>query len=279
MIPKKLHYCWFGTAPKSDLIQFCAESWRKHCPDFELIEWNEGNFDLDRFPIAAAAFKRKKYAFVSDVARAHALYTQGGVYVDADVEIRRSLDPFLDHRAFTGFEQKGTPFTAVWGSTPGHRLARLVLEYYQHATESEVIDVPNTGFVKDILERSFGVKSDVDALQECSDGLWIYPSTTFCVNLPENYATHHFANSWMAVSLPTNWSHVVLASFCLDELNKLKAHGIKFSGEDRSFDAEIRFQRDLERLRWHAGEMVHVVKRRLRRMLVQGTFQRTRQSS
>ena len=278
MIPRIIHYCWFGRGEKPDLIQFCLNSYREHCTEYEIIEWNEQNFPIENFPIAATAYEQKKYAFVSDVARAYVLYTYGGVYVDADVEIRRSLDRFLVHTAFTGFEKRGFPFTAVWGSVTEHKLAQMILDYYAKVDAKAIIGTPNTVFVRDILVTHFGVNPDIDELQHCSDGLVVYPSNFFCVNLPENFTTHHFAGTWMERKSVSHYSNIVLASFYSNSLKGLAANGIHLSSERLRPDREIgwediEFTGDWEQLKWHGYHAYDLMRRllqqRIRRILKQ----------
>lgn len=104
MIPKKIHYCWFGRGEKPASVQKCIESWKKFCPDYEIIEWNEDNFDIHCMPYTQQAYSAKKYAFVSDVARLIIVYKYGGIYLDTDVELIKSPDPLLSNTSFMGFE-------------------------------------------------------------------------------------------------------------------------------------------------------------------------------
>lgn len=104
MIPKKIHYCWFGGNPKPDSVQKCINSWKRFCPDYEIIEWNESNFDIHCMPFVEQAIEAKKYAFASDVARLMVVYENGGLYFDTDVEVIRSFDALLENQAFLGFE-------------------------------------------------------------------------------------------------------------------------------------------------------------------------------
>jgi hypothetical protein len=259
IIPRSLHYCWFGRNKKPDLAQFCISTWRTHCPNFQIIEWNEDNFDISAFPVAAAAYEQKKYAFVTDLVRAHVLYTHGGIYLDTDVEIRRDLSAFLEHRAFIGFERSGIPFTAVWGSVAKHALAQAILNHYSTALVDEIIDVPNTVFISKLLQDRFGVDPNSDELQKCADDLVIYPSNIFCLDLPENYATHHFAGSWVAVKESINYSQIALAYFYLDALRKLERQGVVISNS-RELIAS-----DREQLKWHAKKIREVLLRVIRR--------------
>lgn len=105
MIPKTIHYCWFGGKPKPRAVQRCIDSWRKYCPDYEVKEWNEGNFDVYVLPYTRDAYQAGKYAFVSDVARFWVLYQEGGVYFDTDVEVIRPIDDLVERGAFMGWEK------------------------------------------------------------------------------------------------------------------------------------------------------------------------------
>lgn len=196
MIPKIIHYCWFGGGPFNEVIDFCMASWKKNLPDYEVIRWDETNFDLENAPnFVKTAFQNKKWAFVSDYVRAYALYHHGGVYLDTDVEIKQSLNPFLTHGAFSGFEQTGSPFTALWAAEKNHRWPKLVLEYYERQPEFSL--KTNTRIVSEILEQEYKVDPTVNGLQKLDEGIFIYPSETFCVDVPVNFACHHFNCSWV----------------------------------------------------------------------------------
>lgn len=107
MIPRIIHYCWFGNNPKPPIAQKCYKSWRKYCPEYKIIEWNEDNFDLSTAPLyVQQAYIAKKWAFVTDYIRLKVVYDNGGIYLDTDVELVRSLDDLLGYRAFFGFEGK-----------------------------------------------------------------------------------------------------------------------------------------------------------------------------
>ena len=109
-IPKVLHYCWFGGAPKPKNIQNCIRSWKKYCPDYEIIEWNEQNFDVSQSLYTRQAYDARRWAFVADYARLKILYEQGGIYRDTDVELLRPLDDLLAYPAFFGFQRPRLQF-------------------------------------------------------------------------------------------------------------------------------------------------------------------------
>ncbi len=104
MIPKIIHYCWFGNNEKPDLILRCIQSWHQYCPDYEIIEWNESNWDVNQYAYAKNAYEQKKWAFVSDVARLDVVYRFGGFYLDTDVELKESLDRWREYSAVFAFE-------------------------------------------------------------------------------------------------------------------------------------------------------------------------------
>jgi len=208
-IPKIIHYCWFGGAPKNELILKCMESWKEFCPDYKIIEWNEGNFDLSVCPYVQEAYEAKKWAFVTDYVRVWALNQFGGVYLDTDVEIRASLDSFLAHDAFTGFERPDLPFTAVFGCKKNHSFTEIILHSYDgrhFVLEDGSFDMKtNTESVTELLVNHYGIRLD-NSVQHTHDGLYIYPNDFFCpkshsdnvVRITQNtYAIHWFDGSWM----------------------------------------------------------------------------------
>lgn len=105
MIPKKIHYCWFGNNSKSSLVEKCIRSWKKYCQDYEIIEWNEENFDISQCPLyVQEAYQEKQWAFVTDYVRLKIVYENGGIYMDTDVELKKNLDEFLKYNGYFGFE-------------------------------------------------------------------------------------------------------------------------------------------------------------------------------
>ena len=133
MIPRKIHYCWFGRGEMPQAAKDCIASWQRMMPDWEYKLWNEDNFDVNSTPYAKEAYEAGKMAFVSDVARLKALHDEGGVYLDTDVEVFRSLEPLLKHKAFAGFEgSKHKPVgTCVMASEAGGEWVTEMLEAYK----------------------------------------------------------------------------------------------------------------------------------------------------
>ena len=194
MIPKKIHYFWFGKGEKSQLTKFCIESWKKYLPDFEIIEWNEDNFDYTQNTFAREAYEQKKWAFVSDYARAKVLFEEGGFYLDTDIELRLPLNEFTKHQAICGFEMKGVPFSAFWAVEKGHILAKDIKEYYEKQTSFKMI--PNTKIFSELLTEKYGANPQKDTFQKLKYGIMLYPSHYFSLDLPKNYVVHHFSGSW-----------------------------------------------------------------------------------
>ena len=132
MIPKVIHYCWFGHNPLPPLALKCIASWKKFLPDYEIREWNEENFDIDSTTYTREAYASGKYAFVSDYVRLWALYNEGGVYLDTDVQTLKPFDPLMEFDAFAGFEgSKHLPVgTCVLASRPGGQWVTEMLSLY-----------------------------------------------------------------------------------------------------------------------------------------------------
>ena len=131
-IPKTIHYCWFANNDKPDKIKSYINSWKIHMPDFEVIEWNESNFDVNKLEYTKEAYNMKKYAFVSDVARIEALYKYGGIYFDTDVEVFKSFDDILYKRCVLGFEEEEYVATSMMACEPNHPLIKKFLELYNN---------------------------------------------------------------------------------------------------------------------------------------------------
>lgn len=130
MIPKIIHYCWFGRNPLPEMALKCIESWKRYCPDYKIIEWNEDNFDVDALRYTKEAYECKKYAFVSDVARLKALYEVGGIYMDTDMELIKSIDNLLQYDLFLGFETDKQIAFGICGSAKKTSFIEKMYDYY-----------------------------------------------------------------------------------------------------------------------------------------------------
>lgn len=131
VIPKKIHYCWFGRGEKPKLAKRCIASWKKYCPDYEIIEWNEDNFDIAKYPYAQYCFENRRWAFLSDFVRLAVVSEHGGMYFDTDVELIKSPDDLLQYDAFYGFENEQNVNTGEgFGAQPGHPTVRALMQEY-----------------------------------------------------------------------------------------------------------------------------------------------------
>ena len=131
-IPKKIHYCWFGRNPKPKLAEKCLRSWKKFCPDYEIIQWDEDNYDLSQTPLyVQQAYAEKKWAFVTDYVRLDLVFREGGIYLDTDVELLKPLDSLLSYHAYFGFERPGFVATGLgFGAEQGAEVIREMMEVY-----------------------------------------------------------------------------------------------------------------------------------------------------
>ena len=210
MIPKIIHYCWFGGNTLPDDALKYIESWKNFCPDYEIIEWNEKNFDINCCEYVKEAYDAKKWAFITDYVRIWALYNFGGIYMDTDVEVIKPLDDVLDNEAFSGFESSLDVPTGIMGSVKGHAFMKKLLDYYdgkhfllsngQYDMQTNVVTITNIA-VENGLKRN----NKKQTIYEMT----FYPSDFFCpkshktreMNVTENtMCIHHFSGSWLTSS-------------------------------------------------------------------------------
>ena len=208
MIPKIIHYCWFGRGEKPELARRCIASWRKFCPDFEIREWNEDNCDYLALPFMAEAYAAKKYAFVSDVMRLLVLEQYGGVYFDTDVEVVRDITPLLNDEGFIGFENDQFVNSGqVMAAVPHQSVVQAMIEAYKqlHFTNADgslnAVGCPRLN--TDVLER-FGLVRN--GQEQIIAGIHVYPadrfnpldSATGRLKKTENtYSIHWYSMSWL----------------------------------------------------------------------------------
>lgn len=206
MIPKIIHYCWFGRNPKPESVLKFIQTWKEKMPDYEIKEWNEDNFDVNRLNFTKEAYALKKYAFVSDVARIYALYEEGGIYFDTDIEARRSLTPLLGNKSFVGWEDI-LPGTGVLASVSKAGWLGAMLAYYRDkhfiTTSGKLRMKPNPYVLTEILKQ-YGLKLNhgKDLLK---DDIVVYPIDYLCAHdmskrefviTGNTYCVHHFEASW-----------------------------------------------------------------------------------
>lgn len=210
MIPKIIHYCWFGRGEQPEIIKKCIQSWKNVLPDYQIIEWNEDNFDIASYRFAAEANKERKFAFVSDVCRLHVLKEMGGIYLDIDSEFLRPLpDSMLDTVAFTGFEDNLLISTAIMASEKNGQWISDILDYYRDRSfylQDGSLDLnPNTEIITEMMVKHKGLVLN-NSYQVLDNYCTIYPNDYFSpkswktlkTKFTENtYMNHHFTATWL----------------------------------------------------------------------------------
>jgi len=208
MIPKIIHYCWFGGNSFGEVEEKAMASWKKYLPEYEVMFWNEDNFDIEaQSQYCQEAYQEKQWAFVSDVARLYALKEYGGVYLDTDMEIIKPLDQFLELPAFFGFEIETTISTGIIGAEPHHPFIEELYDDYNDRTfiqeDGSYDRMTNVNRITAIM-NAYGLRLD-NTKQEVKNCV-IFPRETFSpkdywtreINDTENtFAIHQFTGSWL----------------------------------------------------------------------------------
>ena len=212
MIPRIIHYCWFGGKPLPKIAEKCIASWKKYLPEYEIRRWDESNFDVNMIPYTKEAYAVGKYAFVSDYARFWILYHYGGVYFDTDVEVIRPIDDIINRGGFLGVESNrngiytvnpGLGFAATQGTAVIGEMVNLYSTFHFTNTDG-ASDLKNIVEITTDYLSSKGLQN-TDEIQDCC-GFTIYPKDYFCpidydtreLKITENTRTiHHCAESWV----------------------------------------------------------------------------------
>lgn len=239
-IPKIIHYCWFGGNEKPSKIKKCIESWKKFMPEFDIIEWNESNFDINALQYTKQAYEMKKYAFVSDVARLKALSMYGGIYFDTDVEVFKNFTPLLDERCILGFEEEEYIATSMMAVEPNNNLINSFLKIYDNIPfldeKGNIIEGTNVSKLTDLLIEK-GLKRE-NIYQKLDDNISIYPKEYFSpyvypygiYQITDNsYCVHHFFVSWQSktVLLKRYLKMVIAKLIGLDNTKKIRKLFVK----------------------------------------------------
>lgn len=207
-IPKIIHYCWFGGAKLPRVAKHCIRSWGKNCSDYKIVEWNESNFDVSQSPLyVREAYDAKKWAFVSDYVRLFVLYRYGGIYMDTDLEILKSIDVFLKHEAFSGFEDDCHIPTAIMGSKVHNKWVKMLLDDYNDRkfimSDGSYDLTTNVDTITCLTKQNYGII--LDNTYQVFEDIAVYPNQYFCpkdfgtqeIKITDNtYAIHHFNASW-----------------------------------------------------------------------------------
>lgn len=209
MIPKIVHYCWFGGKNKSNKIQQCIDGWKNVLKDYEFIEWNESNFDVNSSEYSRQAYEQGKYAFVSDIARIEALRRYGGIYLDTDVEVYKVFDDLLeDSRCVLGFEYDNWIATSFMACEKNHPLLTEFSELYTKEVFSQKDGKLNTNTNVNRLTQLLCSKGLIreNRKQLLSDGITVFPIEFFspydyadCImeKTEDSYCAHLFFVTWL----------------------------------------------------------------------------------
>lgn len=211
-ISEIIHYCWFGGKEKPEIVLKCIESWKKYMPEYEIMEWNENNYDVFKIPFLKEAYECKKWAFVSDYVRFDVIDQYGGIYFDTDVELlKRIPDEILSQNAFTGFEYAGKVSPGlVYAASKNNPVTKEILHYYQNihfVTDGKLVLTTVNTVITDILNTYGLVQNNMFQIVH---GLSIYPSEFFCgydqdvrevMISPNTVSVHHYAGTWTNKSL------------------------------------------------------------------------------
>ena len=207
IIPKVIHYCWFGHNPIPDKYKVWMESWHKFCPDYEIKEWNESNYDITKNKYMMQAYENKKWGFVPDYARLDIIYTHGGIYLDTDVEIVASFDELLYQKGFAGFESE--QFVALglgFGAVKGLPIIKEMMDYYDNqefVNEDGSLNLIASPRLQTGILMEHGLQANGE--YQIIDGMTIFPEKMFCgksvlsrmiMLKPYTRSIHYFDASW-----------------------------------------------------------------------------------
>ena len=238
MIPKIIHYCWFGGKDKPKDVRLCIDSWKKYLPEYKIIEWNENNFDVDNSnQYVKEAYKNKKWAFVSDYVRLLALYEHGGLYFDTDVEVFKPFDELLNNNCFFGFETKDYVASAVIGCEAGHELIKIFLQSYEKRRfikEDGSFDITTNVIILTDLLKTYGIKPN-GKYQKLRENITIFPQYYFSSNDLINifgkydkriYAYHHCLASWYSYNTNRNGKSEQIRHYFVGKLRNILGRNI-----------------------------------------------------
>lgn len=217
MIPKIIHFCWFGRKPIPTKYQQYIKSWKKFLPNYEIKEWNENNYDINCIPFSKEAYEVKKYAYVSDYARLKILYENGGIYFDTDVEVIRTMDDLIENGPWMAIEKhKNTPYTddmialgLGFAVEPHNPIIKEIMSFYENThyifPDGHMEQIPIVPITTNVLKK-YGLKPSANEPYDCG-GITIYPWEYFCpieflsnkLEITENtYTIHHYSATWMS---------------------------------------------------------------------------------
>lgn len=203
-IPKVIHYAWFGKGEMPDVVKKCLATWPKFLTGYEVKLWDESNFPIDEYPFAKQAYEQKKYAFVADVARLHAIYYYGGIYMDTDCEVLKNFDDLLHHNVFACYESPNLLSIGTVGAKKHHPWIYDMLTWYQDVDFcDDYAEIASTRIYSKMARVKYGIKLKGQP-QDLPNGVHIYTRDYFCPEKLDNawgvtentYVIHHFTGLW-----------------------------------------------------------------------------------
>lgn len=206
MIPKIIHYCWFGKGNMPEEAKKMIATWVKYCPDYKIIRWDESNFDINSNDYVKEAYESKKFAFVTDYVRLYALYHFGGIYMDTDVEVCKSFNDLLNNAAFSSYESTNFIPTGTMAASKKNKWIKLLLDDYEniHFLKNGIMDLTtNTKRITETTLKNYNIQLDGEIIN--TTDFTIYPFDYLCAKdwntgkiykTKNTYTIHHFAKSW-----------------------------------------------------------------------------------
>lgn len=253
MIPRTVHYCWFGGTELPPLERSCMETWPSVLQHYEIRRWDESNSDLDAIPYMRQAYERGRFAFASDVMRMLVLYEHGGIYLDTDVELLGGFDTLLDCPAFAGFENRTNVGTAVIGAEPGNEVIGKMLDYYRAHNfvdaRGHEDTMTNVKVLERILQRDYGLARTSEAQnlgviqvqpravfapRRIGDEEWAVEASTLAI--------HHFSGSWLTERERRRGRSRIWRALFRPFLRRIRDVLSRLVGERRVKDIEIRIR-------------------------------------
>ncbi len=216
LIPKKIHYCWFGGKEIPDKYKVWMESWYKYCPDYEIIRWDESNYDISKVTFMKQAYEYQKWGFVPDYARLDIVYNEGGIYLDTDVELLKPLDDLLYQKGFVGFEDdKYIALGLGFGAIPHHPVIKNFMEAYinrKMVQEDGALDLIASPSIDTLTLAALGLKKNGE--YQVINDLTVFPEKVLCGKNHKlrwrgiagfTYSIHHYDASWQEGSIKARW--------------------------------------------------------------------------
>ncbi|MBQ2642669.1 MAG: glycosyl transferase [Eubacterium sp.] len=255
-IPKIIHYCWFGQGPIPKKEQNCIDTWQKHFPDYEIKRWDESNFDFESCKFAKQAYDAKKYAFVSDYARAKILFEHGGLYMDTDVEVLKDFPQTDEPNGYVGFERRHFVGTAVMASVPKNPIVKKLLDYYEThdyiQKDGSFDNIANVSILTDILVENglvLGGERQKAAGFEIFNREFFYPKKLsedeFRIE-DETCCIHRCSNSWMTERERKRGNSKVWIAVGRPVLRTSRKLILKIAGKEKTRDIEIKLRNKMK---------------------------------